>query len=196
MRSALAGTGGTGGASRAACSLAVVDSCESDACRNLSIEKRRGFTEGRGDAGGELPESRVFSGRRRSISLDTGRPPSSDTAMRSGARYSVLLSPLSPFPLRLKRPAGSNVLLNVERRRRSFSDLPGRRRIVGEAVRAEGAAAHVRVGGLTVQYMAHGGSKRERFTVRARRANWCLDFGVSGRSDEAPTLELLGTVQG
>jgi hypothetical protein len=38
--------------------------------------------------------------------------------------------------------------------------------------------------------MAHGGSKGERVPARVRRANWCLDVGVSGRSDEAPTLEL------
>lgn len=123
---ALAGTGGTGGASRAACSLAVMDSCESEAWRKRSMEKRRLVWAGRGEAEGDSCESRAVEGL--ATSLDAGRRPSSDWAMRSGVRYSVLLSSLSlsPLSLRRNRPAGSSVLLRF----RSRSLFPARRRIL------------------------------------------------------------------
>jgi hypothetical protein len=123
---ALAGTGGTGGASRAACSLAVMDSCESEAWRKRSMEKRRLVWAGRGEAEGDSCESRAVAVDGLATSLDAGRRPSSDWAMRSGVRYSVLLSSLSPLSLRRNRPAGSSVLLRF----RSRSLFPARRRIL------------------------------------------------------------------
>jgi hypothetical protein len=127
---ALAGTGGTGGASRAACSLAVVDSCESEAWRKRSMEKRRGLGA-RGEAGGEswCEDPREKDGR--TTSLEAGRGPSSETARRSWwlvlvSVSRVLSAGLSVLSVRLKRPAGSRVDLLF----RSCSLRPGRRRIL------------------------------------------------------------------
>lgn len=74
-------------------------------------------------------------------SLEGGRVPSSDTAMRSAVRYSVDLfnRDLSP---RLKSPAGSRVL----RRWRSRSLRFGRRPLKGIA--GAGLASHLRRHGL------------------------------------------------
>lgn len=73
VRSWLAGTGGMGGASRAAWSLAVEDSCESEAWRNRSMEKRRGW-EGRGGEGAASSESGGASSRPGGPSSEAGRP--------------------------------------------------------------------------------------------------------------------------
>jgi hypothetical protein len=116
-----AGIAGTGGA----CSFAFVDSCESEAWRNLIKLKRRvpGVCCWMGGEGGAPSVSAASEGL--ATSLDVGRRPSSETAMRCGAKCSEdLFAFLSP---RRKRLAGSSVLRRCRSRSLGFglSDLKG-----------------------------------------------------------------------
>jgi hypothetical protein len=112
------GMAGTGGISCSACMRALVDSCDSEACRHLSIEKRAvlGVAGWMGGDGGRLSLA--------SDMVRTLRGESSEAALWAMLRVS------SEMPLRLgasglcewlfrKRPSGSR----VERRLSSFSPL-------------------------------------------------------------------------
>ena len=125
---AAVGTTGTGGAlAEAFCSFALTDNCESEACRKRIRLKRRvlGVCSCTGGVVGRSSWlSAPHEGLPTSLEED-GRPPSTETAPRSGVRCSVDLS------MRLvKKPAGSRVL----RRWRSRSLRFGRSALRGIAL--------------------------------------------------------------
>jgi hypothetical protein len=112
------GIAGTGGISCSACMRALVDSCESEACRHLSIEKRAVLAEA-GWMGGDV-------GRWSSVSdmVRTFRGESSEAALwaidrePSALPFRLGASGLSSWFFR-KKPSGSS----VERRLSSLSPL-------------------------------------------------------------------------
>ena len=134
---AAGGRSGTGGASAAACSFALTDSCESEAWRKrIRLNRRvKGVLCCTGGEAGRSPPSWADHDRR-GTSLETARRLRSAAAASSSGSCSADLFRRALSP-RLKRPAGSRVL----RRRRSFSLRPGRSRV---GIALAGLAAHLR----------------------------------------------------
>ena len=153
---------GTGGASSAACSLALIESAESEACRNLIRLKRRvlGVCSWTGVDGGL---SRVSLLSASFTSFEGEQSPSSEVARGSRPSRSTDLLFLS-LSARLKKLAGSRVL----RRFRSRSLRPGRRALRGIAL-AEA-----------------GGSSTQTWSRVAQRSTWhsrgCGEVGVERRA--------------
>lgn len=138
VRAGVPGMRGTGGASSslAACSFALAESWGSEAWRKRIRLKRLvlGVCSCTGGEGGESSSSSSWPVEGRAVSVDVGRKPSSEAAMRLVSRFSCDLSKrVSLSARRWKKPAGSRVL----RRLRSRSLRPGRRERRGMAARAD-----------------------------------------------------------
>jgi hypothetical protein len=128
------GSWGTGGGTSAACSLALRESCESEAWRKRIRLKRRvlGVCSCTGGDGGSSSCALLLL-----TSLARGRPPSSDTANRAGASCSGCCSVLSVR--NLKSPVGSRVLRRLRSRSLRFVRRPFRGIALGRRL-----ASHLR----------------------------------------------------
>lgn len=173
----LAGSEGTGGASSAACSLARMDNCESEAWRKRIKLKRR--------VKGVLSCTGGVGGRFSSLADHEGRESTCWTAFSSAWSRCSAERFRRDLSERLKRAAGSRAL----RRWRSLSLRFGRRGRRGIAVGGGSLAAHERgrvshsaghgtVGGEGVGVGVRVGRETEKTAAAAEVRRAAVDCGM------------------